>query len=269
MSRSLSFVLLAIFYAGLTLTSSAQQLAAAAYTPQFSVCPKGTSLTRLTSGRSQTLSSQEAAFIGERGSKILPHAWSNYLQNVKAAAASQHIQLPSYVSTILSCISKPPRLAIATSGGGHRAAIFGAGVLTALDSRNATSTNVGTGGLLQASSYLAGLSGGSWLVGSLIEADFPTFPQLIFGSPSAGSEGWLAQFDLTQPSSDPQIVEAFVESLVAEVAGKFLAGFPITINDVWARTLSRHFVSGTTADNFFNPNVTHGAGKTLSGLTDM
>lgn len=269
MSRSLSFVLFAICYASFTLTSSAQQLAAVAYTPQFSVCPKGTSLIRLTNSHSQTLSSQEAAFVGERGSRILPHAWSSYLQNVKDSAASQHIQLPGYVATILSCISKPPQLAIATSGGGHRAAIFGAGVMAALDGRNSTSASVGTGGLLQASSYLAGLSGGSWLVGSLTEANFPTFPELIFGSSSTGSQGWLAQFDLTEPSSDPQVVEAFIGTLVAEVAGKFLAGFPITINDVWARTLSRHFVSGTTAENFFDPNVTHGAGKTLSGLADV
>ncbi|TCD71666.1 Lysophospholipase 1 [Steccherinum ochraceum] len=230
-------------------------------------CP--TEDTELQNSVIKTLSSQEAAFIGERGSRILPHAWSSYLQNVKDSAASQHIQLPGYVSTILSCISKPPQLAIATSGGGHRAAIFGAGVMAALDGRNSTSASVGTGGLLQASSYLAGLSGGSWLVGSLTEANFPIFPELIFGSSSTGSQGWLAQFDLTEPSSDPQVVEAFIGTLVAEVAGKFLAGFPITINDVWARTLSRHFVSGTTAENFFDPNVTHGAGKTLSGLADV
>ena len=141
--------------------------------------------------------------------------------------------------------------------------------MSSLDGRNATSVKTGTGGLLQAASYLAGLSGGSWLVGSLVQNDFPTFPELIFGSPASGSEGWLTQIDLTQPSSDPQAELAFIETLVAEVAGKFLSGFPVTITDLWARALARHFVNGTTSANFFNPNITHGAGQTFSGLVNM
>jgi lysophospholipase len=54
---------------------------------------------------------------------------------------------------------KVPRLAIAFSGGGHRAALFGAGVRNALDIRNDSAKNAGTGGLLQAASYVSGLSG--------------------------------------------------------------------------------------------------------------
>ena len=64
---------------------------------------------------------------------------------------------------------------IATSGGGYRAAMFGAGVMMGLDGRNQTSVSAGTGGLLQAIDHLSGLSGGSWLVTSLAQAKF-VFP---------------------------------------------------------------------------------------------
>lgn len=47
-----------------------------------------------------------------------------------------------------------PSIGIAVSGGGMRAALFGAGVVNALDSRNGT-----FGGLLQSSSYITALSG--------------------------------------------------------------------------------------------------------------
>lgn len=61
-----------------------------------------------------------------------------------------------------------PNIAIAFSGGGYRAMLNGAGALQAFDNREADSTTPGhLGGLLQASTYVAGLSGGSWLVGSI------------------------------------------------------------------------------------------------------
>ena len=62
-----------------------------------------------------------------------------------------------------------PNIAIAFSGGGYRAMLNGAGALQAFDNRevNGTNTPGHLGGLLQASTYVAGLSGGSWLVGSI------------------------------------------------------------------------------------------------------
>lgn len=54
-----------------------------------------------------------------------------------------------------------PNIGIATSGGGWRALMSGAGVIEAFDSRTSKSK---LGGLLQSATYLAGLSGGGWLV---------------------------------------------------------------------------------------------------------
>ena len=68
-------------------------------------------------------------------------------------------------------LNRSIHIGLAFSGGGYRAMLNGAGQMSALDERttglkggNASGLN----GLLQASTYVAGLSGGSWLVLSLI-----------------------------------------------------------------------------------------------------
>ena len=55
--------------------------------------------------------------------------------------------------------------------------LAGAGELLALDSR-ATNPSV-LSGILQSSSYIVGLSGGSWLVGSLASNDLIPVDQLL------------------------------------------------------------------------------------------
>ena len=90
------------------------------------------------------------------------------------------------------------------------AAQAGAGILSALDARNTTAKTKGTGGLLQVSSYLSGLSGGSWLVSSMIFNDFPGVHDLVLGDTDKGGSlnGWLLEKDLLLPNgpnaSDPQ-----------------------------------------------------------------
>lgn len=240
-------------------------------TPSFSSCPSGFNLTRLPgeTPESQILNPDEASYISTRNSTILPTAWKSYLANVEAT----DIALPDYVAQILQGnASSQPTLGIATSGGGYRAAIFGAGVLSTLDGRNASSATAGTGGLLQASTYLVGLSGGSWLVTSLAQADFPTIQQLIFGPGSNDTTeyaGWLAQFDLLSPSDNPAVDLAYLGELLAEVKPKHDAGFHVSVVDLYSRALSRHFLNGTSATDFFGLNSTHGAGITFSGISNV
>jgi lysophospholipase len=180
--------------------------------------------------------------------------------------------LPEYVSSILSGDTDVygPNFAISISGGGYRAATFGAGVLNALDGQNASSVSIGTGGLLQAATYIAGLSGGSWLVGSLAQANYPTMQNLIFGSqdPSAYA-GWLTQFDVFTPSTNVTSDLEYLESLVGEISGKYAAGFRVSLTDLWARGLSRHFLNGTTADDIFNTSLAHGAEITFSNFSNL
>lgn len=124
--------------------------------------------------------------------------------------------------------------------------LYGASVLAALDSRNATAKSRGTGGLLQSASYTAGLSGGSWLLTSFVMNDMPQIYDMVLG--------WNLEKDLFTPTLDPTLQAGFVSSVVADVRDKFNAGFAVTMSDYWVRILSHHFLPGQciriTRDSF-------------------
>ncbi|PIL26148.1 hypothetical protein GSI_11903 [Ganoderma sinense ZZ0214-1] len=267
---------LLLYLASVSLGAAAQSPAAVAYAPTLQTCPSGTSLVRKvgSNAKKQSLNADEARYVSARRSQVSPDAWTKYLVSVQLNTG---IALPFYVDGLLLGLwgqHAQPNLGIATSGGGYRAAIFGAGILNALDGRNKTSVNAGTGGILQAATYLSGLSGGSWLVSSLAQANFPMLPELVFGPPStpSGNEfgGWLTEIDLLQVGGANATATAeFVGELVSEVALKFLKGFPVTFTDLWARTLVRHFANGTTAADLVDPSLTHGAGLTFSSIANV
>lgn len=245
-----------------------QVAASIANTPEFSECPPGFSLVRQAGvPPHQHLSTSERAYLQARQDKVLPGAWKSYLANVE----NTNIHLPHYVSKILNGPSDTtPKLAIAMSGGSYRAALFDAGILNVLDGRNSTSARIGTGGLLQAATYLTSLSSSTWFLTSFLQADFPPIHDVIFGSnSSSGYSGWLTQFGILAPTNNSTQTEIYFSGLVAEITGKLKAGFPVTFADVWARTLARHFLNGTTAANFFDNSSLHGAGITLSGLANL
>ncbi|KAG2054996.1 lysophospholipase [Suillus hirtellus] len=249
----------------------AQTVASQAYTPITGRCPAGFNLVRMagTPGN-QTLSSSEACYVQNRKANVLPQAWKTYLSNV----LSTNPFLPDYVSRILSgASSEIPTLGIATSGGGYRAAIFGAGVLNALDARNSSSDAAGTGGLLQAATYLSGLSGGSWFITSLTQANFPTMQELIFGpaSPTVSNSswgGWNADYDIITPSTNSVTDTQYYTNLADELLGKYDAGYVVTFADYWGRMLARHFTNGTFSSNIFNESYTHGAGILWSAVAN-
>lgn len=250
---------------------AAEKVAAQAWTPMAGACPEGFSLVRIAGPPgNQSLSGSEAAYVQARQSQVIPQAWKTYLANVEAT----NVTLPSYVSSILSgSSSETPNFGIATSGGGYRSAIFGAGVLNALDGRNATSNNVGLGGLLQTATYLAGLSGGSWFLTSLVQANFPTMQELIFGypKPTVANDswgGWNAGYSLYAPSDNPFTDAKYLIDLAEELSGKYDAGYVVTFADYWSRALARHFVNGTFSSNFYDESYTHGAGILWSSVAE-
>ncbi|KAG1736436.1 lysophospholipase catalytic domain-containing protein [Suillus paluster] len=265
------FAILLAILPWLCMFATAQSVASQAYTPVAARCPAGFNLVRMagTPGN-QTLSSSEASYVQNRKAEVLPQAWKTYLSNVQSTNPS----LPSYVSSILSgASSEIPTLGIATSGGGYRASIFGAGVLNALDARNSSSNTAGIGGLLQAATYLSGLSGGSWFITSLTQANFPTMQELILGptSPTVSNNswgGWNADYDIATPSSNPVTDTEYYTDLVEELRGKYDAGYVVTFADYWARALARHFTNGTFSSNFFDESYTHGAGILWSAVAN-
>ncbi|KAG2073383.1 lysophospholipase [Suillus decipiens] len=265
------FAILLTLLSWLSISAMAQTVASQAYTPVAVRCPADFNLVRMagTPGN-QTLSSSEASYVQARKTNVLPEAWKTYLSNV----LSTNTSLPDYVSEILSgATSEIPTLGIATSGGGYRAAIFGAGVLNALDARNSSSEAAGTGGLLQAATYLSGLSGGSWFVTSLVQANFPTIQELVFGpaSPAVSNNswgGWNADYDLSTPSTNSTMDDEYYLAVAEELLGKYYAGYVVTFADVWARTIARHFANGTDSSNFYNESYTHGAGILWSAVAN-
>ena len=255
------------------LLATAQVAANQAYTPISAACPSGFTLVRQagTPGN-QTLASEELAYITGRKTNVLPSAWKNYLSNLQAT----NVSLPDYVASILSGNDTSvdyPNLGIACSGGGWRATMFGAGLLNVLDGRNGSSVTLGTGGLLQAASYLTGLSGGSNLVGSLVQADFPTIETLAFGTNSSDPTetwgGWLTQITQQTPYLNNTMNNEYLQLLIEEISGKYNAGYPVSFNDITSRDNGRHFVNGTTAENFNDTTLVHGAGYTWSGMASL
>lgn len=106
------------------------------------------------------------------------------------------IDVRAYLEGIADDGGMLPRIGIAVSGGGYRALMNGAGALAAFDSRTTGSTEPGRlGGILQASTYVSGLSGGSWLVGSLYLTNFTTVESIARAAD--GFLGQLWRFDET------------------------------------------------------------------------
>ncbi|GJJ05850.1 hypothetical protein Clacol_000037 [Clathrus columnatus] len=221
-------------------------------------------------GKKQTLAQQEASYITNRERSVLPSMWDQYLCNVKRSTTSPTSTCQSTLDS-----ESPPlrsRVGFAPSGGAFRSAALTAGVISAFDGRNSTSVKIGTGGIFQLFSYASSTSGSSWIMESFLQAGEPTIPNLIFPPPNPNVNntntfgGWLLQFDLIQPlGNNINLTIEFFEIVLEEVASKIKVGLPVTMTDIFQQLLSRHFVNGTTADNFFQLS-THGEGITLSGL---
>lgn len=117
-----------------------------------------------------------------------------------------------------------------------------------LDSRNSTAQDRGTSGYLQLASYISGLSGGSWAVGSLAMNDWPTIPDLA-------SQTWNLSENLILPADN---TISYFTSIVGQVGDKRDEGFPTGITDYWGRALSYHLLNTTY------PN--QGEGSTFSDI---
>lgn len=135
-----------------------------------------------------------------------------------------------------------PNIGIAFSGGGYRAMLNGAGVFKAFDSRTPGSTSSAQmGGLVQAATYISGLSGGSWLVGSIFVNNFTTVQDL-----QSSSELWNLSNSVLAPEGLADIADTadYYSQLHKEVSSKENAGYNISLTDYWARALARQLISG-------------------------
>lgn len=146
-----------------------------------------------------------------------------------------------------------PNIGIAMSGGGWRALMNGAGAIAAFDNTTTNSTLPGqVGGLLQTATYLTGLSGGSWLVGSLYVPQLRSVQELYRMDPNALDSLWQFDNSIIKGSSNvasrvahadnpgPSTLSTtdYYDQITDEVENKQNSGFNTTITDLWGRGLS-------------------------------
>ncbi|GAV30257.1 hypothetical protein PMKS-003767 [Pichia membranifaciens] len=115
------------------------------------------------------------------------------------------------------------------SGGGFRALFTGAGELMALDSRTSNSSSLK--GLLDSSTYISGLSGGSILLSTLLFNNWTSVESLI-------NDKTTNIWNTTHSPVSRDI--SFWKELLDEVTPKKKAGYEISLIDIYGRILSRY-----------------------------
>lgn len=254
-----------------------------AYAPSTGPCPHDFTLIRTTPPPSGSLNNQEVEFIGRK--KNLGSLIQGYLHNLQGYANKTNLTLPTYLTPNKhnTAHNLVPRIGVAISGGGYRAGLFGLSFINTIDGRNDTSNSFGTGGILQASLYTSGLSGGSWALSALVQSNLQSIPSILLGpstpnhpsrgpgslSPPYGDFGGLnAQTDII-PSSNASFLLDLVTAL--EPKSKI---FPVSFNDFWSLGLARHFINGTAKgggdyfDDSGNAGV-HGAAVKFSDVAKL
>lgn len=172
----------------------------------------------------------------------------------------------------------PVDMGIALSGGGFRAMLSGGGALAALDDRTdveETESDFLLGGLLQGAAYLSGLSGSSWLIGSMYHNGFarvqdlrdsknlwnldiprnklpPGLVELLHNEtggcmyqtvPEETICHGLTMFPLIPILSYDYLIHYMRLNL--EVTEKANAGYPVSIVDYWGRSLALKLINST------------------------
>ncbi|KAI4204758.1 MAG: hypothetical protein LQ348_001233 [Seirophora lacunosa] len=188
------------------------------------------------------LSAEETSWLDTRRNKTVD-AMRDLFQRIAIPA----FDAPAYITDHANNQSALPNIAIAASGGGWRALLNGAGAIAAFDSREESSTSPGhLGGLLQSSTYLAGLSGGGWLVGSLFNNNFTTVSALL-NDPS--NTVWRFENSVFQgpDRGSIQLVDSarYFDTISDQVRGKRDAGFARSLTDYWGRALSFQLINAT------------------------
>ncbi|KAL9614257.1 MAG: hypothetical protein Q9167_001213 [Letrouitia subvulpina] len=208
------------------------------YTPETQDCPSR----RPTIRSASDLSPNESSWLDLRRSKTVQP-----MRDFLKRAAIPSFDAEAYINQNAQNQSALPNIGIAVSGGGWRALMNGAGAIQAFDSREGNSTAAGhLGGLLQSATYLSGLSGGGWLVGSIFMNNYSSisgllndpsstvwrFENSIFEGPKTGS---IQLFDSAK----------YFTTIQDEVSDKGDAGFNTSVTDYWGRALSFQLINAT------------------------
>lgn len=182
------------------------------YAPFSASCPSS-SLVR----PANSLSPSESSWASSRKPKA-DAALATWLENLHANFSTTNL----------------PTIGLTVSGGGYRSMLEGAGVIQGLDSRD---SKVGTSGLYQALSYMAGLSGGAFLLSSIAGNNYPTVSSLKSGI-------WQDALQNTILLPDGLNVGTVDAAITVDVLAKDVAGFQPTLTDPWGRLISYQLLDG-------------------------
>lgn len=213
------------------------------YAPTTSDCP---SSDRPVLRDSLSTSSQELSWLKKRRANTVP-ALREFLGRLNITGFNSN----SYIDNARNT-SQLPNIAIAVSGGGYRALMNGAGAIAAFDNRTLGSIASGhLGGLLQSTTYLAGLSGGGWLLSSLYGNEFPTVEEIL--SNERANPLWQFQNPIwigpDLGDTGTSNAEAYFEALLNQVQSKADAGFNTSMTDLWGRAIAYQLLNTTNIDN--------------------
>ena len=218
------------------------------YAPSAVDCPKTRPKVRQATG----ISPQELDWLPKRRNETI----APMIKLLKRLAIPD-FDVDKYLNNTSKDPEALPNIGIAISGGGYRAMLNGAGAIAAWDSRSSGSEDKGNfGGLLQSATYISGLSGGSWLVGSMYTNNFTSvqaavdapeiwqFDQSVLKGTLIKS---LLEIGCSQTPIGPErySIIQYYRDILDSVSEKVDAGFDRSITDYWGRMLSYQLVNAT------------------------
>ncbi|KAJ5582601.1 hypothetical protein N7535_001221 [Penicillium sp. DV-2018c] len=208
------------------------------YKPTAVSCPAS----RPTIRSAAKLSPNETSWLKGRREKTLP-AMKEFFGHVNVG----DFDVVGYLDKHSGNSSALPNVGIALSGGGYRALMNGAGAVKAFDSRTFNASTAGhLGGLLQSATYIAGLSGGSWLLGSIYINNFTTIDSLQ--THKAGAVWQFGNSIIKGPDTGGiQLLDSasYYKNLAEAVEAKKSAGFETSLTDIWGRALGYQMFNAT------------------------
>jgi lysophospholipase len=208
------------------------------YAPAAVDCPS----TRPSIRSADRLSDAETQWLRKRRPNTV-----DPMRELLVRAGIQGFDAGKYIDNHRTNTSALPNIALAFSGGGYRALLNGAGALAAFDSRTPNSTSKGhLGGLLQASTYTAALSGGGWMIGSIFANNFTSVQNIL-----DHSDIWQFQNSLFKgpPEGGVQILDTakYFQNLQDTVSDKADAPgeFNTSLTDYYGRGLSFQLINAS------------------------
>ena len=217
------------------------------YAPIYNQKCQGTLLRSAATG----VSTDEARYVSAR-KKNADAALVKWLQ-----AAND--QLKASPDASFATNGNLPTLALTSSGGGWRALLCGAGLISGLDSRESNGVVSGMSGLYQALTYHTGLSGGSWLLSSIMGNGWETVSWLKKNIWESGFNHDLLEPDGgAHPLKTGHILDEIHHADKAKKKAKQANGQNGTsLTDLWGRLLSYEL---------FPPETSGAITQTLSAI---